>query len=150
MSEVDHGGHESPKRHTVAELLDRWLEHIETQGRAPSTIVRNRSVTKVNIVPRLGSARIDRLGPTELDHFYSSLARSGLKPLTGRKSHAVLSAALHQALRWGWIDRNPTERASPPPVRQKEVVPPTLEEVGRLLEACEEHNPDLGSLVYAA
>lgn len=35
-------------------------------------------------------------------------------------------------------------------MRQKEVVPPTLEEVGRLLEACEEHNPDLGSLVYAA
>jgi hypothetical protein len=58
--------------------------------------------------------RIDRLGPADLDHYYATLTKLGLKPLTVRKSHAVLSAALHQAVKWGWIDRNPADRSSPP------------------------------------
>jgi hypothetical protein len=37
-----------------------------------------------------------------------------LAPLSIRKCHAILSAGLNQAIKWGWIDRNPVDRASPP------------------------------------
>jgi integrase len=126
------------------------MTHIEAHGRAPSTLARYRSAIRANIVPALGNLRIDRLGPAQLDLYYASLAKSGLSPLTVRKSHAMLSAALNQAFKWGWIDRNPAERASPPGIRQKEIVPPTAEEIRRLLDACEQSNPDLGSLIYMA
>ena len=86
VTQVDRGSHQHPGKLTVAELLHRWMEHIETQARSPSTLVRNRSVIRANIVPRLGSVRIDRLGPADLDHFYAALAKSGLKLSVGRRT----------------------------------------------------------------
>lgn len=150
VADVDHGLHQGSRRYTVAELMDRWMDHTETQGRAPSTQTRNRSVIRRNITPHLGTARIDRLGPADLDRFYAALRKSGLKPLTIRKVHAVLGAALHQAVKWGWIDRNPADRASPPTAHAKEIVPPSLAEVRLLLDECDDSNPDLGSLIYVA
>ncbi len=103
-----------------------------------------------DIVPRLGSIRIDRLEPADIDRFYSALIKSGLKPVSVRKSHTILSASLNQAVKWGWIDRNPVARASPPSVRQGEIVPPTPGELARILAECERANPELGSLIYVA
>ncbi|MHB1534665.1 MAG: hypothetical protein ACYC1D_08660 [Acidimicrobiales bacterium] len=39
-----------------------------------------------------------------LDAFYGQLQRGGLSALTVRKSHAILSGAFSQAIRWGWIE----------------------------------------------
>jgi integrase len=41
-------------------------------------------------------------------------------------------------------------RASPPPARQKEIVPPTIEEVRKLIVECERFNPDLARLFTVA
>jgi integrase len=103
-AEVDRGGHQHPDHYTVAELLEAWMTHIEAQGRAPSTLARYRSAIRANIVPALGNIRIDKLGPAQLDLYYASLAKSGLSPLTVRKSHAMLSAALKPGLQVG-LDR---------------------------------------------
>ena len=67
----------------------------------------------------LGSATlaINKVGPADLDRFYGQLAKAGLGPLSIRKSHAILSAAFNQAVKWGWVDVNPVLRASPPSVR---------------------------------
>jgi len=60
------------------------------------------------------------LEPAQIDAFYARLLASGLTPLSVRKSHAVLSAAFAQVMRWGWLDRNPLLRASPPTTRGRE------------------------------
>ncbi len=148
--EVDRGGHREEGRHTVNELLDRWMAHIEAQGRAESTLARYRSCINANIKPRLGAKAINKLGPADLDRYYVQLGRTGLTPLSVRKSHAILSAAFNQALRWGWLDTNPVLRSSPPTQRAREIHPPTREELRRLLEACANDHEDLGSLIYVA
>ncbi len=108
VAEVERGGHRAQGgRHTVAELLDRWLAHIEGQGRAMSTLVRYRSAIEANIKPRLGSIGIAKLGPADVDGFYTDLAKTGVSPLTIRKSHAILSAAFNQALKWRVARRQP-------------------------------------------
>jgi site-specific recombinase XerC len=124
VAEVEKGGLRYQGRHTVSELLDRWMAHIEAQGRAASTLVRYRSCIDVNITPVIGTVQIDKLEPVAIDRLYAQLMKSGLTALTVRKSHAVLSAAFNQALKWGWLDRNPVDRASPPSVRGREVRPP--------------------------
>jgi integrase len=112
--------------------------------------VRYRSCIDVNITPVIGTVQIDKLEPVAIDRLYAKLLKSGLTALTVRKSHAVLSAAFNQALKWGWLDRNPVDRASPPSVRGREVHPPTPAELRRLLAACAEGHPDLGRLIYVA
>lgn len=149
-TEVERGSHRQTTRHTVAGLLDRWMDHIEGQGRAPTTMARYRSAISANINPRLGDLPIAKVGPAELDRFYSQLARAGLSALSIRKSHAILSAAFNQALRWGWVDVNPVVRASPPSARAREIRPPTQAELRRLLDECEETHEDLGSLIFVA
>jgi integrase len=101
------------------------MEHIEGLGRTPTTLVRYRSAIRQDIVPRIGSVGIDRLQPADIDRFYTGLSRKGLQPVSIRKSHAILSASFNQAVKWGWIDRSPVDRASPPSVRQNEVTPLT-------------------------
>jgi integrase len=145
-----HRGLQPAKRGTVADLLEKWMLHLETQGRAATTMIRYRSAIDKRIVPALGWIEVTKLTPADLDVFYGTLIRQGLHPLSVRKCHAVLSAALHQAEKWGWIDRNPIVRASPPPARQKEIVPPTIEEVRLLITECERTNPDLARLFTVA
>ena len=150
ITEVDRGGHREEGRHTVNELLDRWVAHIDAQGRAESTLARYRSCINANIKPRLGSKAINKLGPADLDRYYAQLARADLNPLSIRKSHTILSAAFNQAVRWGWVDTNPVLRSSPPGTRGREIHPPTQDELRRLLEACANDHQDLGSLIYVA
>jgi integrase len=150
VAEVDRGGHRYQGRHAVSELLDRWMAHIEAQGRAASTLVRYRSAIDVNIKPAIGTVFIDKLDPVDVDRLYGRLVKSGLTPLTVRKSHAILSAAFNQAMKWGWLDRNPIARTSPPTTRGREIHPPTPAELGRLFDACAEAHPDLGTLIYVA
>ena len=143
-------GRASGERGTVSDLLEKWMAHLEAQGRAPTTMVRYRSAIDVRIAPALGHLKVTDLTAADLDAFYAGLLRQGLQPLSVRKCHAVLSAALHQAEKWGWVDRNPIVRSSPPPARQREIVPPTVDEVRLLLVECERLNPDLARLFYVA
>lgn len=150
VAEIEKGGLRYQGRHTVSELLDRWMAHIEAQGRAASTLVRYRSCIDVNIKPALGTVLIDKLDPVDVDRLYGRLLKSGLTPLTVRKSHAILSAAYNQAMKWGWLDRNPITRTSPPTTRGREIHPPTPAELRRLFDACAESHADLGSIIYVA
>jgi integrase len=150
ITEVDSGGHRQTRRYTVSELLDRWMTHIEALGRAPSTLVRNRSAINTNINPKLGKLDITKVGRADIDNLYGQLLRSGLNPLTVRKSHAILSAAFNQAVKWGWVDRNPVLRTTPPSARVREIQPPTPGELRRLLDACVRDHAELGSLIYVA
>lgn len=151
VAEVERGSHRTqPGRHSVAELLDEWMAHIEAQGRAARTMARYRSAISANIKPHLGSLAVNKVGPADLDRFYGKLTKAGLGPLSVRKSHAILSAAFNQAVKWGWLDVNPVLRASPPSTRGGEIHPPSREELQQLLEACADSHEELGSLIFVA
>jgi integrase len=61
--------------------------------------------------------------------------------------HAVMRAALHQAVRWGLVPRNVASLASAPSQPQREQQPPTAEEVLELIDAAEAMEPMLGLFV---
>ena len=122
---------------TINELLDAWLKHIENRGRSASYVAQARRKCKLRIRPVLGKVTLDRLDARQLDTFYDSLLAEGLAPSTVRQLHSFLSSALNQAVKWGWIDRAPTQRATPPTVRAPDLPVPSPEDVQALISAAD-------------
>jgi integrase len=135
---------------TVSELLDRWLEHAEGLDRQrPRTLSENKSKIDHRIRPTLGSVRLDRLGPDTLDAAYARWLEE-LSPTTVHKYHCILSAALRQAVKWGWIERSPADRASPPAPAKIEMRVPTPEQLNLLHRAAHEKDPILATAIAIA
>lgn len=143
-------GHTSTGTETLGELLDRWLDHCDALGRAPTTMRKYRDIADRVVRPKLGHIRLSKLGAGDLDKLYSSLTAKGNKATTVRRVHALVGAALHQAERWDLVDRNVARRASPPPVRPAEIRAPSPEEVRALVAAAEEIEPTLAPLLLIA
>ena len=74
----------------------------------------------------------------------------GRSPKTIRNHHAIISSALHQAVRWGWVRENVAEKAKPPRVSQRRVTAPSVEAVRTVIEAAEERDPRLAPLLMLA
>jgi len=149
VAEVD-GSNGAPGAMTVDQLLDQWLEHCVAVGRSPTTVRKYHYIADKTVRPELGSIRLARLGPRDLDRLYAKLTAKGNAPATVRRVHALIGAALHQAERWELVDRNVARRAQPPEVRTKRVVAPTLAEVKQVLNAAEAADPALAVLLTLA
>jgi integrase len=124
---------------TFSELLDAWLKHIRPIRR-PTTVHESERSIEARIRPALGHIRLDRLGPRELDVCYAKWLAGGLSASSVRRLHAVISASLNMAERWGWIANSPAHRCSPPPVHAKEIKTPTPEQLNRLYVEAEQRS----------
>jgi len=135
---------------TVEQLLERWLPHLESLGRSPTTLRECRSIAYRTVIPAIGSVRLDELSPARLDALYASLTPKGNKPTTVRRVHALIAASPHQAERWGLVEANVAKRASPPPIHQGRVKPPSPDEVLAIIEAAEELDHSLARMLLIA
>jgi integrase len=135
----------------VDQLLDRWLDHIEALGKArPKTLYEYRRKIDGRIRPALGAIQLDRLEADVLDAWYQHWLAEGLSPSTVRVYHSILSAACRQAVKWGWLDTAPTERATAPTPRSPTMTVPTPEQLSNLVAAAEKDDPVLAAAVALA
>lgn len=147
-------GKTSPASATFGELLDAWFDAASPDW-SPRTALEHRRVIDSVLKPALGTKKLAKLRASDLDSLYGALragsnGRRPLAPATVRKFHTVARSALQQAVRWEWITSNPAANASPPKVRRKEPIPPTPDELGRILKAAEAEDPDLYVFVRLA
>jgi integrase len=82
-------------------LLNRWLEECGRLELSQTTIRNYRAQVERTIRPALGKVTLTRLNAKHLDDLYRSLKEEGRSAKTIRNHHATISAALHQAVRWG-------------------------------------------------
>ncbi|MGH9091052.1 MAG: tyrosine-type recombinase/integrase [Acidimicrobiales bacterium] len=134
---------------TLDELFARWLAHLESLDRAPKTLVEHRRMA-TEISSRLGKVKLRDLRGTDIDALYDHLRRKGLSTSTVRRYHAVLSAALNRAVRWGLLERSPLLHATPPPLGTVEASCPLPAEVNQLIDMAEQHDPLLASFLLLA
>jgi len=121
----------TPATATLDHLLDRWLE---VARHAPST--RHVIVGQLNrhVRPDLGALNIADVTTERLDRYYVQLEREGLGPGSIRRLHGNIKAAFAQAVRWGWLDRNPATGARLPAQPHPVPVFPPRDQLRRLLE----------------
>ena len=77
-------GQVSTEDPTFAELLERWMIHLEALGRSPATLYGYRRYVDRELVPTIGGVPLSKLTAGNLDGLYSSLRRRGLAPPRGR------------------------------------------------------------------
>jgi len=119
---------------TLGQLVERWMEDIAPQ-RTPRTIHEYRRLAHHDILPALGTKRIDKLTARDIDTLYRSLLERGLSSTSVRRHHALLHASLGRAVKWGLLGTNPVDRASPPSTKPPQMNAPAVDDVIRLIEA---------------
>lgn len=145
--EVEKRSTEADRAETVSELVDQWLTHCESLGRSPNTLKKYRQIIEAVVRPELGHVRLAKLTSRDLDRLYAKLTKKGNKATTVRRVHALIGAALHQARKWSYVERNVSEDATPPPVHAAQVEAPSPAEVQALVLEVEKRDPTLARLV---
>ena len=89
---------------------------------------------RLHIKPALGHIRLEQLRASDIQQLEARLLAKSKSASSVRHVHVVLKKALKDAMRWGLIYANVADAVDPPRSDRKEVQPPTVEEVWRILD----------------
>jgi integrase len=141
IADLSGGAYIEPAKTTLAQFLDRWLDHVKTQV-APRTHERYVELAKKSIAPLIGNVVLTKLQPATISAAYSKAlaegrrdGKGGLSPRTVGHMHRVLRQALQQAMRWQLLARNPADAVKPPKVERTKMRALDAAESAALLEA---------------
>jgi integrase len=120
---------------TLNEFFDRWLNNAAKPKLRQKSYRSYESLMRRYIRPTLGERLLAAITPLDVQSAYQRLIDRGLSPRTVRYTHAVLRAALHQAIRWRLLLQDPTEGAELPRLGRREMRVLNAEQSRIFLEA---------------
>ena len=123
------------ERQTVGSLLQTWLRDSAAQRVRPRTLQRYSEIVRLHLIPALGSVRLAKLAPDDVERAMNAAVSQGASPRSVAQHRAVLRRALNVAMRWSWISRNVASLCEPPRAERREVHALTPADARRLLEA---------------
>lgn len=122
---------------TVASWLEYWLENIAKPFVRTNTFLGYEVAVRVHLVPGLGRHRLKKLQPEHLERLYVRMIEGGSRPATAHQAHRTIRTALNEAVRRGYLVRNPAQLAKAPKAEAFDVEPYSVEEVQRILGAAQ-------------
>jgi integrase len=137
LKTADDGEHVAPDRQRVADYLRDWLG-ADTRI-SPKTRERYQQLAERQIIPHLGAALLQKLKPSQIDAWHSTLLKGGLHPRTVGHAHRVLHRGLERAVTLEIISRNVAHAVKPPRVESEEVEILSAKQVGEVLSRLDGH-----------
>ena len=141
ISELKGGNYVEPSKITMAQHLERWLEHVRSQI-SPRTHERYSEIVRKNITPLIGATQLTKLRPVQISDAYAKALASGrrdgkggLAPTTVVYMHRLVKHSLAQAVRWELLSRNPAEAVSPPRIERSTLTTFDMAQTADLIEA---------------
>ena len=141
IAELNGGGYAEPTKTTLAQFIDRWLDHVKTQV-SPRSHERYTEIARKNIVPLIGTVTLSKLRPEMISRAYAKALTSGrrdgkggLAPRSVHHIHRILKQALGQAVKWQVLSRNPADAVEPPKVERQAMQTYDLPQTATLIEA---------------
>ena len=137
---------------TVAEFLARWYRDYVVPKTGPRTQMTYESIIRVHLVPHLGTIKLKKVQPSDIQSLGAALLNKGKAARTVLHVQAVLSEALKYAIRWGLLWRNPSDAVDPVRALRKEVQVPDAEAVLGALETARatHHGASIHFVAYTA
>ncbi len=134
LEERDQGREPAGEDLTLNQYLDRWLE-LAAQPKLRAKSFRDyQALVARYIRPALGERRLLSLTPLDIQGVIHEMHASGLSPRTVQYAHAVLHAALEQAVCWRLIQKNPARGVALPKATQREMRVLNPDEARRFLD----------------
>src|SRR5215210_3983506 len=122
---------------TVGEYLTRWLDTV--RGTVKDNTWSGHEINvRVHLSPALGSTKLDKLNPFQVQSFYRAKLDDGQSPASVLKIHGTLSKALKAAVRWRLLPLNPCADVTPPRPPKANVQALEVQQVKTLLDAAED------------
>jgi hypothetical protein len=103
-----------PSRMSLDGYLDNWLETAAKPKLRAKTHRDYEALLRRYVRPTLGSRPVSKIEPLEIQGLYADTQERGLSARTVRFTHAVVRAALHQAVKWRIFLQNPCESVDLP------------------------------------
>jgi len=136
QSQIDEGLTIDGARATLGGFLEYWVE-LDKSSLRPKTWKQYSQIARQHIIPELGATKLKDLRPDHIQALYAGKLQAGAGVRTVHLIHAVLRRALKQALKWGLINRNPTDVVETPKAKREEMKTLSIDQVKTLLEAAE-------------
>jgi integrase len=111
--EIDEGRFVYDDSQTVGQYLRNWLVTKQIEMR-PSAFRRVEEHVRLRLIPALGSTRLTKLTPQQIQTVYAESLTQGLAPSTVRGMHLTLRNALGTAIEQGTLSRNPAQAVKKP------------------------------------
>jgi integrase len=109
LTAISTGTFVEPAKETVDVYLDKWLEAAAKPRLSERSYADYKALLERYVRKPLGSKKLSDLKTLDIQALYSEMQVRGLSPRVVRYTHAVLSSALKQSVRWGMLPRNPAE-----------------------------------------
>lgn len=103
---------------TLAHYLHDWLDGIRPPTLEYATWNSYEQFIRIHLIPAIGSTRLAKLTPQQLQKLYADKLAEGKSSTTVRHIHACLHKALEDALRFGLVQRNVASLVKAPPMRK--------------------------------
>lgn len=145
LHERDTGVERPTGKLTVAAFLEQWLRDYVLGNCAPKTYSTYCQVVRGHLVPTLGSLDLVALRPSHIQALYARMLKDGRRDhhgggLSARsvlRYHQVLHAALHSAVRWQVLIRNPADSVDPPRAEHRDLSTMTPEQARTVMAAAD-------------
>jgi integrase len=113
--------------------MERWLHDSAKGSVKPIPFEQYRRQTRLHRIPVLGSSKLPKLTPANVQSPYQRKLDEGLSPTFVRYIHAVINRALKQALRWRLVRENVAAATDPPKSQTKTMSSLDAEQAKRFL-----------------
>lgn len=139
QAELHQGMLADTNRMTVAEFLDRWVEHKQHEGIKPNTVQSYRDTVRRYITPHLGRTKLEKLRPLDIEQMLTKLRQDGKSASMAAYTLRVLKMGLQQGVRWQMLPRNVADAVKPPKVVRQEMQVWNKKQAVAFLQATEDH-----------
>jgi integrase len=134
LRDKDLGLNIEPASESLGQYLDKWLE-TSVKPRVRSRTYDDYAALLTRYVREpLGAIKLADLRPIDIQKVYQSMQERELSARVVRYTHAVLSSALKQAVKWDMLHRNPASAVDLPRLVRKEMNAMSPLEASRFLE----------------
>ncbi len=144
--EKDLGVFVEPAAMSVNEYLDKWLQTVARPRLRERTLVDYTEKLKRYVRPAVGEKKLCDVRPLDIQRFYGEMQERRLSARTVRYTHAILTSAFKQAIKWHMLARNPCEAVELPRMERREMQAFSPEDAWRFLKAAQE---DEQGIVFA-